>query len=428
MSGAFPRFGLQSVLALAMLLTASAGWASWVEVPPSLPAPSGRVVNVSTEAQLQSAVANLTSGTTVMIAPGIYHLSQSLFIKGSFSDVVIRGSSNHRDDTVIEGLGVTNSGIEYGMWVGGNLQRLTIANLTIREVYTHPLIFNSLNGAMPQSPRIYNVHLINGGQQLMKVNPGDGNAGSNDGVIEYSLFEYSPMSRDWYANAIQVLAGANWIIRNNLIRPPSGAQAGPAVLSWFGATNTTVEGNTFINCQREISLGLIDRNATSSPPATYDNTGGIIRNNFIYRDASVEGGDVAIGVFDSPNTKVLNNTIYIAGSYPNAVEYRFPQSTGVLIVNNLTNKAITSREGATATVTNNHTAATLSMFINAPIGDLRLVVGATAAIDKAVLHVDVPTDWEGNARPSGAAPDLGAHELRVDGGLPMAPRNLHIVR
>ena len=48
--------------------------------------------------------------------------------------------------------------------------------------------------------------------------------------------------------------GANWIIRNNMIRnvqAPSGQLAGYAVLSWFSASNTTVEGNTFVNCQRE---------------------------------------------------------------------------------------------------------------------------------------------------------------------------------
>src|SRR5262249_43617507 len=157
------------------------------------------------------------------------------------------------------------------------------------------------------------------------------------GIIEFSVFEYAPASRDSYANAIQVLAGSGWIIRNNLIRnikAPSGQQAGPAVMAWFSASDTLIEGNTFLNFPREISMGLIERTPN-------DQTGGIVRNNFIYRDASVEDGDVGILVADSPGTKVLNNTIFIAGgTYPNAIEYRFADTASVLIQNNLTNKAI----------------------------------------------------------------------------------------
>ncbi len=225
------------------------------------------------------------------------------------------------------------------------------------------------------------------------------------GSSSTSVFEYSPTSRDYYANAIQVLGGANWIIRNNLIRnirAPSGQLAGPAVLAWFGASGTIVEGNTFLNCQREIGIGLIDRTPN-------DHSGGIVRNNFIHRDASVDG-DVAIGVFDSPETKVLHNSIHIAGNYRNAIEYRFPDTADVLIANNLTNKAISSRQGASASVVGNDTHATLGFFVNATEGNMRLTSNASSAIDKATTLTDVRTDWKGMARPFGAAADIGADE------------------
>ncbi len=203
-----------------------------------------------------------------------------------------------------------------------------------------------------------------------------------------------------------MLAGANWIIRNNLIRnvqAPSGALAGYAVLSWFSASNTTVEGNTFVNCQREIGMGLIERTPN-------DNTGGVVRNNFIYRDSTVTGGDVAIGVYDSPNTRVVNNTVLISGSYPNAIEYRFKGTTGAYIANNLVNKAISSRDGATATVTNNLTTAVAALFVDPANGDLHLKSTAAAAIDKGLALSDVTVDWDGDARPAGSAPDIGADE------------------
>ena len=41
------------------------------------------------------------------------------------------------------------------------------------------------------------------------------------------------------------------------------------------------------------------------------------------------GSDVAIGVWNSASTKVLNNTILLSGDYPNAIEYRFQATTGV---------------------------------------------------------------------------------------------------
>src|SRR5207245_4710778 len=45
--------------------------------PPSLPAATGNVVHVSTLSQLQSAIANLQSGQTVLIDPGTYNLTDT---------------------------------------------------------------------------------------------------------------------------------------------------------------------------------------------------------------------------------------------------------------------------------------------------------------------------------------------------------------
>ena len=83
---------------------------------------------------------------------------------------------------------------------------------------------------------------------------------------------------------------------------------------WNHSTNTLVDGNTFIDCQREIALGLIERTPN-------DHSGGLIRNNFIYRSGT---GDSAIYVGDSPNTQVLHNSIFISGTYPSPIDTAFP--------------------------------------------------------------------------------------------------------
>jgi hypothetical protein len=402
---------------VAALVTAGTSRADWLDVPPPLPAPTGSVVHVSTEPALRHAVATLRSNTTIVIAPGTYQLSGTLAVNGPLQDVAIRGGTDRRDDVVLVGRGVHDASLSHGIWVGGDVRRLTIANLTVRDVFYHPIIFNP----GPVAPHVYNVRLVNGGEQLLKTNPNADGTGIDDGVIEYSLFEYEPTSKNWYANAIQVLAGKRWIIRHNLIRnirAPEGEMAGVAVLAWFSAADTVVESNTFVNCQREIGFGLIDRTPN-------DHSGGIIRNNVIYRDANLPNGDVAIGVFDSPGTRVLHNTVFMPGPYPNAIEYRFPGAVGTVISNNLLTGAIRARDGATpASQSHNITNATADMFVNAAAGDLRLRAAATAAIDQALPSPDAAVDWSGTARPVGTAPDIGAFEFVP--GAPEAPRNLRV--
>ena len=186
---------------------------------------------------------------------------------------------------------------------------------------------------------------------------------------------------------------------------------------WNASSGSVVEGNTFINCQREIAMGLIERTPD-------DHSGGIVRNNFIYRDPTV-AGDAAIGVFDSPTTQVLTTPSLGRARTGSLIEYRFPHTTGARIANNLLDGSILARNGATGAVTGNVTSASASMFANPGAGDLRLRMTATAAIDRVVPTADVSVDWEGETRPQGSAADVGADEMTTT--VPPAPGNLRIV-
>jgi hypothetical protein len=372
--------------------------------PPPLPAPTGTVINVSTGAQLQAAVAALQSGQTIVIAKGTYNLTDTLWVPQGINNIAIRGATNNRDDVVINGNGMSGT-ILYGIWVG-NVQGITIADLTLKNFVDHAIILNA--GA--QSPVIYNVHLIDCGEQFVKSNPDTTGGGVNNGIIEYSVIGYTTNAPTSYTNGVDVHTGQNWIIRNNLFQNilAQGALAGPAVLAWNGSKNFTVENNTFINCQREIAFGL-------NPPTTItdDNSGGIIANNFIYRSGS-QHGDVAIGVWNSPNSEVAYNTVILNGDYPNAVEYRFATTTGVQILYNLTDAAITQRDGATATVTGNVTSGVqVSWFANESTGDLHLTAAATGAIGHGVYLPEVATDYNGQGRPPSGPTDVGADEYKA---------------
>jgi hypothetical protein len=400
-------------IALVCAVPAAAGPA----VPP-VPLPiTGTVVQVNTVQQLQHAVAAIASNTTILIAPGTYQLAAPLYVNGSFTNVAIRGASGNRDDVVLVGRGMTvDGGVPFGIWTGGNVRGVTIANLTIRDVYSHPII---LNGGT-QSPLIHNVRLVNAGQQFIKANPDGAGGGADNGIVEYSVMEYATTSRDYYTNGVDVHTGDNWIIRHNLfrnIRAPQGQLAGPAILMWNASTGTIVDGNTFIDCQREIALGLVERTPN-------DHSGGIVRNNFIYRAPTV-AGDSAIYVADSPGTQVLHNSILVSGTYANPIEYRFMHTTGVLIANNVLDGRIAARDGATGSVSGNYTSSSAALFVNPPTGDLHLKPGAQVLLDRIATPMpNAGRDWDGHVRPAGAT-DIGADE-QAGRTPPNPPANVHI--
>lgn len=403
-------------MALCLPIPATAGPA----VPPSpLPMSGSIIVEVNTVQQLQNAATAIASNTTILIAPGTYQLTSPLYVNGSFTNVAIRGASGNRDDVVLVGRGMTlEGGVPFGIWTGGNVRGVTIANLTIRDVYSHPIILN----AGTQSPLIHNVRLVNAGQQFIKANPDGTGGGVDNGIVEYSVMEYVTTSRDYYTNGVDVHTGDNWIIRHNLfrnIRAPQGQLAGPAILMWNASSGSIVDGNTFIDCQREIALGLIERTPN-------DHSGGIVRNNFVYRGPGV-AGDAAIYVADSPGTQVLHNSILVSGTYANPIEYRFPHATGVLIANNVLDGRVAARDGATGSVSGNYTSGSPALFVNPQSGDLHLRSGAQVLIDRIATPMpNAGTDWDGHARPASAT-DIGADEF-TGRTPPNPPQNMHIVK
>ena len=114
---------------------------------------------------------------------------------------------------------------------------------------------------------------------------------------------------------------------------------------------------------------------------------------------------------DSPNTQVLNNTVFVSGTYGTPIEYRFPGASGVQVTNNLTDGIVWARDGATGTEKNNLAGAGSATFINAAAGDLHLAATAGAAIDRGLTLANVTDDWDGELRPQGAGTDIGADEF-----------------
>jgi hypothetical protein len=392
-----------------------------VNVPP-LPAPTGTVINVSNVSQLQSAVANLQSGQTIMIAAGTYNLTAGLYIglNSHVTNVAIRGATGNPQDVVLTGPGMDNSAVGMGVSIW-NAQYVTVANVTISNVYYDAIELKGDQGA--DHITIYNDRLLDTGEQVIKSDPNTTGGGVTNSVVEYCTIGYTvaPSTLDHgggtgYTQGVDVHGGSNWVVSNNFFQnfhtPDSSANLwNPTVLFWNHSMNNTVQGNAFINCDRAIAFGLNE--LTSG----YDNQGGSIQNNFVYMApgeysaARIAAADAPVIAWDSPGTTIDHNTILVNGNTPNSIQVRFLETTNVFIRNNLADATVRSRDGAAYTASGNYTSATPSMFVNPGIGDLHLLSNsATQAnvIGKATLLANVSTDYDGVQRHSPT--DIGADE------------------
>jgi hypothetical protein len=413
---------LQLAFAIAVIGSPARAFAALAGEAPPLPVTGTRIVNVATEPQLQSAMGNLQHGDTLLLAEGTYNLTSSLYVNGRHN-VTVRGSAGSTN-VVLAGRGMNNAnhgGVPFGIW--SNSTNTTVAHLTIRDTWDNEIIFNA--GA--QSPRVYCVRLLNAGSQFIKSNPTDVNAGLgvNNGVVEYCWFEYtgSPPndhgSGVGYFNGISAHAAQNWIVRGNLFKNlhnPDGTAYpwNPAVLFWRHSAGTVTEQNTFINVDRAVAYGL-----DNSTPYR-DHAGGVIRNNFVYLAPGLmsasrkAGSDGSIIVWNSPGTQVDHNTVLLNGNEFYAVQLRFQSSSNCAARNNLADAPVHLRDSATATLNGNLSTAAPGMFVNAVAGDLHLVATATNAIDKAAALGTITNDFDGELRPKGASPDVGADEFTTN--------------
>ncbi|MEO6693440.1 MAG: T9SS type A sorting domain-containing protein [Saprospiraceae bacterium] len=359
----------------------------------------GTVIRVKSVQEFQSAInqANTKGGNmSILIEDGIYHVATSAshpYITAS--KMVIRSASGNRDKVILHGDGMksVDPNTEVGLNIVGN--DVLIADLTIRDVGNHGI---QIGG---HRIKVYNVRIQNTYQQMIKG--ASGNPSIDSVIVQCSLFEYTNNSGpNYYIGGIDVHKGNAWIVRDNLFKniiSPSGSVAEHAIHFWNNSANTLVERNQIINCDRGIGFGL----------GTSPHKGGIIRNNMIYNNGNGTFNDVGIGLESSPDTKVYNNTIFIA--YNSAIEYRFNSTTNVQIINNLTNKVIKSRDGGIATLTTNVINAQSNWFVNTSTGNLRLNSAIPSAYDQgtslASLLID---DIDQQKRPQGNGIDIGAHE------------------
>jgi hypothetical protein len=394
----------------------------------ALAAPTGTIVKVTpAEAdKLPSLVYSAAAGTTILLEDGTYKMTGSdesqrrLTIANA--NISIRSASGNRDKVIIDG--------EYTTFEIISIQapNVTIADLTLQHATDHLIHLVGAPVSVIKS-KLHNLHLIDSGEQFVKVNS-DGNGNFVDeGILQCSLLEMTADGRTHvqpdpggcYTGGIDAHGAWKWIVRENTftgIHCENGSLAEHAIHFWSESRDTLIERNKIIDCARGVGVGLGETGATrtysDNPYSTLGYKGhidGIVRDNVIHAGTQASPYfDTGIEIAQAPGIMVYHNTVVTQPLF-SSIDYRW-SNTDATIRNNLTFK-ITSRDGAKGTADHNLESTPSSLFAAPASADYHLVAGASAAIDKgAVLS---PSDAGGldlDGYPHDATPDLGAFEYR----------------
>ncbi len=364
-------------------------------------------VIVSSVGQLKTAIQNANNGmdADILIADGIYDLDGAYLLIAR-AGISVKSQSGNRSAVILDGNYVSS---EIFQIIASNV---TIADLTLQKAKDHPIHIMGGDNSDITGVVVSNVHIIDPGQQAIKINPRNGYS-VNNGIIKDCKIELTESGRNYvwnhngscYTGGIDAHSASGWEIRDNEIKGfwCSAGLSEHGIHFWNDSKNTLVERNLIIDCDRGIGFGL----------SSSAHHGGIIRNNMIFHPGNHGFSDVGIGLESADNVKVYNNTIFLNHNYPNAIEYRFAATNGGIIKNNLTNKAITSRNGGTADVMNNVTDAVASWFVNAANGDLHLTSEINGLAESGVEIMGLTDDFDKDLRPIGERIDIGADEYRI---------------
>lgn len=404
---------------------------------PALPPPTGNVIDIypSQVGQLMSIILNASIGDTFLLHDGIYDVPYNEYIYVRADGVTIRSASGNREAVVIDGH--YNDG-DYGRnLITIAASGVTIADLTVKRSYDHPVHVHPHweDTTDIENAHIYNVHVIDPGQQAIKINALGGHYADN-GAVACSHIELTDTGRSfvWARNGSCYTGGVDgheawgWEIRDNLIEGFWCAGGGGgcddddlsehAIHFWTGSRDTIVERNVLIDNARGVGFGLGSGGgrAYSPDPCPVASGGvghydGIARNNVIFAGApglhaSDCGFDCGVCLEQACGTAVLHNTVASTQAPFSSIEWRW-WNTNVDITNNLVTHNLRDR-GGTATLAGNLDHQPLSLFVDGTGGDLHLAETAGEAIDKGT-SAGVATDIDGEARD--AAPDVGADEF-----------------
>jgi hypothetical protein len=390
------------LLCLALSLTPlHAARPEWMPKPPPLTV-TGRIVNVSTVAQLRAAVAKAQDGDTIMVADGVYQLDLFLQLTGR-TGVTIRGASGDAAKVELRGIGWGDTDRDDILRIQACTD-VTVAYLTFAECHAYgvKLEQSEHEGRRLKNINIYACNFRNIGTRAIK-GTGGGGGFVDGGSIRYCDFENTKVPpRTWiydgdYISAIDCMRLKDWVIADNSFRNIRGANGGGrgAVFVWVESQNVTTERNVFVNCDRSIAYG--NPSGSTEKGSKPHNTGGVIRSNFI-----VTGADTGIEISWARGVKVYHNTVLTPSGNGSGVHYHWNEISDLDIANNLVRGRIYGDEGGVTQRGNVTAGIGDAWFRDVASGDLHLTPAAKLApVDRLP---DCPTDFDQQPRPVETTP------------------------
>ncbi len=404
---------------------------SWILLSSSAFAATYYVATTGSDANSCSAAQNAaTAKRSINAGAGCLSAGDTLIVKaGTYSEILnnVIPSGTASTPTIVR------SEVQYGAIIQPGVANQGNLGGTVGIVYFNNVSYITFDGFTTDGTGlgpVYHVYFQEGGT-------------SHDITVQNNEMRYGADVNSTTDVLGVVPAHGNYAltIRGNRIHDMgTGAVAGQAFYSYgmyIHANNSVFENNEIYNCS---GFGIHNYNTIIN-----GSDGNIFRNNKIHNNGIVsgasgflfaDGGDNniaynnivygngghgiimhGVGV-QAHNNAIYNNTVYANGG--NCIDVGYPLYTGPInttVRNNICyqngNDTVTHAND-TGSIIDHNLSGTNPLFINAATADFHLQAGSPA-IDAGMTISQVTTDKDGNARPAGAAYDMGAYEFGGSG-------------
>ena len=138
--------------------------------------------------------------------------------------MLIRSKTGNYKDVILIGSGQYNENTQNGIEVF-EASNLIIASLTIKQVYFHCIQIHSsvIPDFKNENITLYNLHLLDAGEQILKINPDNGFGAKNVLIINCTIqltngWDVHPELGYAYGNGISAHQTENLVIRDCIWR------------------------------------------------------------------------------------------------------------------------------------------------------------------------------------------------------------------
>lgn len=399
-----------------------AGLDSSIDAPPGIDvscqplSPSGSPRSVNNATDLEVAVSQAKTDDVIEMNPGSYALDATLLI--DTPGLHLRSASGDPADVVVS----LDSG---GAAIEVAADRVTVAAFTIHSAGNGVVVAGDLGTVRDTTIHRVVFEDVFGTAVFIDNDQAKNTRGEN-GEISCSTFRITDRTDSSCGLGVAGIIGdatVDWRVTRNLFVDLSCDLAGDTIAVQFraGAEGTVVDRNRFDRPGIAVMFG--DGGAGSGSACKPDGAGsahlaGLACNNVVWDDGATKSNDEGFFVtgfasWAACQTSLVQNTVFTldGAAATSSLEGRFTNSS-TAIKNNVTDLPVMTRDGATVDAADNEEAAAVSLFSDAPGGDLSLAGAGPAGGDlsgeeRVVTFCAV--DFAGAPRDL-SAPTAGAYE------------------